>query len=67
MLDARFPLSLRNVEDLLQECGIEISHEVARFWWNCFGPPLVIVIDLLRTYGTAMKIICKTDRQKNER
>ena len=34
----RFPLSLRNVEDLLHERGIEISHESVRFWWNRFGP-----------------------------
>jgi len=34
----RFPLSLRNVEDLLHERGIEISHETIRFWWNRFGP-----------------------------
>jgi len=34
----RFPLSLRNVEDLLHERGIEISHETVRFWWNRFGP-----------------------------
>jgi putative transposase len=34
----RFPLSLRNVEDLLRERGIEISHETVRFWWNRFGP-----------------------------
>jgi putative transposase len=27
MLYIRFPLSLRNVEDLLHERGIEISHE----------------------------------------
>jgi len=31
-------LSLRNVEDLLNERGIEISHETVRFWWNRFGP-----------------------------
>ena len=30
----RFPLSLRNVEDLLHERGIDISHETVRFWWN---------------------------------
>jgi putative transposase len=30
MLYIRFPLSLRNVEDLLQERGIEISHETVR-------------------------------------
>ena len=33
----RFPLSLRNVEDLLHERGIDISHETVRFWWNRFG------------------------------
>jgi len=34
----RFPLSLRNVEDLLHERGIDICHETVRFWWNRFGP-----------------------------
>jgi putative transposase len=38
MLYVRFPLSLRNVEDLLHERGIEISHKTVRFWWNRFGP-----------------------------
>ena len=38
MLYVRFPLSLRNVEDLLHERGIEVSHETVRFWWNRFGP-----------------------------
>jgi putative transposase len=38
MMYARFPLSLRNVEDLLHERGIEISHETVQFWWNRFGP-----------------------------
>lgn len=38
MLYIRYPLSLRNVEDLLHERGIEISHETVRFWWNRFGP-----------------------------
>jgi putative transposase len=38
MLYVRYPLSLRNVEDLLHERGIEISHETVRFWWNRFGP-----------------------------
>jgi putative transposase len=31
------PLSLGNVEDLLAEPGIDISHETVRFWWNRFG------------------------------
>jgi len=34
----RFPLSLRNIEDLLQESGIDICHEAVRFWWHRFGP-----------------------------
>ena len=38
MLYIRFPLSLRNVEDLLHERGNEVSHETIRFWWNRFGP-----------------------------
>ena len=37
MMYVRYPLSLRNVEDLLVERGIEISHETVRwFWWNRF-------------------------------
>ena len=38
MLYVRFPLSLRNVEDLLHERGIDICHETVRYWWNRFGP-----------------------------
>ncbi len=38
MLYVRFPLSLRNVEDLLHERGNDVSHESVRFWWNRFGP-----------------------------
>jgi len=38
MMYVRFPLSLRNVEDLLHERGIDISHETVWYWWNRFGP-----------------------------
>lgn len=38
MLYVRFPLSLRNVEDLLQKRGIDICHDTVRFWWK-EGPP----------------------------
>ena len=38
MLYVRFPLSLRNVEDLLHERGVDISYETVRFWWRRFGP-----------------------------
>jgi putative transposase len=38
MMYVRSPLSLRNVEDLLFERGIDVCHETVRFWWNRFGP-----------------------------
>jgi len=38
MMYVRFPPSLRQVEDLLHERGIDISHETVRAWWNRFGP-----------------------------
>ena len=38
MTYVKCPLSLRNVEDLLAERGIDICHETVRFWWNRFGP-----------------------------
>jgi putative transposase len=37
ILCIRYRLSLRNLENLLHERGIEISHETVRFWWNRFG------------------------------
>ena len=38
MMYVRYPLSLRQVEDLLFERGIDLCHETMRFWWNRFGP-----------------------------
>ena len=38
MMYVRYPLSLRQVEDILYERGIDISHEAIRYWWNRFGP-----------------------------
>ncbi len=38
MLYIRYPLSLRQVEDMLFERGIDICHETVRLWWNRFGP-----------------------------
>jgi putative transposase len=38
MMYIRFPLSFRNVEDLLHERGIDVSYESVRFWWQRFGP-----------------------------
>ena len=38
MMYVKYPLSLRNCEDLLFERGIDICHETVRFWWNRFRP-----------------------------
>ena len=38
MMYVRFPVPLRNVEDLLHERGIDVCHETIRLWWNRFGP-----------------------------
>ena len=38
MMYIRYPLSLRQVEDILHERGIDICHETVRYWWNRFGP-----------------------------
>jgi hypothetical protein len=38
MLYIRYPLSLRQVEDILFERGTDICHETVRYWWNRFGP-----------------------------
>lgn len=47
MLYVRFSLLLRNVEDLLHERGIEVSHDTVRFWWQTFGD---IKLDVPRRY-----------------
>ena len=60
MMYIRYPLSLRQVEDLLFERGIDICHETVRFWWNRFGPmfaaasrspPVVFVLALASGRG----------------
>lgn len=51
MLYVRFPLSLRNVEDLLHERGIDVSHEAVRFWWHRFGPMFASEIRKRRIQG----------------
>ena len=51
MMYVRFPLSLRNVEDLLHERGIDVSHEAVRFWWHRFGPLFAAEIRKRRVEG----------------
>ena len=38
LMYSRFPLSLRQVEDLPVELGIDIRHETVRFRWNLVDP-----------------------------
>jgi putative transposase len=54
MMYVKYPLSLRNVEDLLFERGIDICHETVRFWWNRFGPmsPPRSSASVRRTYAS---------------
>lgn len=51
MMYVRFPLSLRNVEDLLHERGIDVSHETIRYWWQKFGPMFASEIRKRRIEG----------------
>jgi putative transposase len=53
LMYVRFPLSLRNVEDLLFERGIDICHETVRLWWNRFGP--LFAADIRRQRVSRMK------------
>ena len=51
MLYVRFPLSLRNVEDLLHERGVDVSHETVSLWWHRFGPMFASEIRKRRIEG----------------
>jgi len=51
MLYVRFPLSLRNVEDLLHERGVDVSYESVRYWWHRFGSQLASQIKKRRAGG----------------
>ncbi len=59
MLYVRFPLSLGNVEDLLHERGIEMSHETIRFWWNRFGPMFAAEIRRKRAEARRTMSLCQ--------
>ena len=51
MMYVRFPLSLRNVENLLDERGIDICHETVRHWVDRFGTYFVHKIRKRRSEG----------------
>ena len=51
VLYVRFPLSLRNVEDLLDERGVDVSYESFRYWWHRFGSQFASEIKKRRAGG----------------
>src|ERR1700761_4406714 len=53
MMYVKYPLSLRNVEDLLFERGIDVCHETVRFWWNRFGP--MFAAEIKRKRSSALR------------
>src|ERR687889_802063 len=62
LLYVKYPLSLRNVEDLLAERGIDISHETVRYWWNRFGP--LFAADIRRQRVSAMRGFGNAEQQE---
>ncbi len=53
MMYVRYPLSLRNVENLLHERGIDITHETVRFWWDRFG--VIFAVEIRPSRVQAMR------------
>ena len=47
----RFTMSLRDVEEMLAERGVDVSYETVRCWANKFGP--VIAANIRRMRGRA--------------
>ncbi len=54
----RYPLSLRRVEDILFERGIDICHETERYWWNRFGPVFAAEIRKRRVRNGSYSLWC---------
>ena len=47
MMQVRFPFSLRDMEDLLHECAIDVIHETVRYCWN--GPGRMFAFEIIQT------------------
>ena len=58
MMYIRYPLSLRQVEDILFERGIDICHETIRFWWSRFGPMVAAEIRKRRLHHRSFSQWC---------
>ena len=64
LMYVRFPLSLRNVEDLLFERGIDLCHETVKKALKRHGRAEKIVTDGLRSYPAAMRQLGNVDRRE---
>ncbi len=64
MMYGRCSRSLRNVEYLLRERGIGISHETVRFWWNRFGT--IFAFEIRRNGVHAMRHFRQPRRHLDE-
>ena len=67
MLYIRYPLSLRQVEDLLFERGIGICCETVRAWSNRFGPKFAAVHASLYNLFNPSRHLCLRDIVKKDR
>lgn len=47
----RFTLSLRDVEELLADCGVDVTYETVRCWANKFGPAIAANLRRARPQG----------------
>ena len=64
MMYVKFSLSLRNVEDLLHERGIDLRHETVRLWWNRFGPMFAAEIRAKARPGRSPPTGCAPTRRR---
>ena len=55
MMYFQFPMSLRQVEDMLHERGIDVCHETVRVWWNRFGP--MFAVDIRNKRSAALRAL----------
>lgn len=55
MMHVRFSLSCRNVEDLVHQRGIEVTHATARFWPTNFG--LIFAAEIRQNKQLALKSV----------
>ena len=60
-------MACRRVCDRLTTAKLAIRADDSSLLLHCVGPPHVIVADLLRSYGAAIKVIGSADKQETGR